>query len=113
LFDGDRVSGVVDFGALRIECVAADLARLLGSLVGDDAQRWRLGLAAYEEVRPLHDNERRLVAAFDAANVVLSGMNWLRWICLEQRQFESRQRVLSRLDEILLRLERPTAPAVE
>ncbi len=39
LFSGDRVSGIVDFGSLRPDNVATDVARLLGSLVGDDRSR--------------------------------------------------------------------------
>ena len=34
LFAGDRVSGIVDFGAMRFETVAGDVARLLDSLAG-------------------------------------------------------------------------------
>jgi Ser/Thr protein kinase RdoA (MazF antagonist) len=33
LFVGDQVTGIIDFGAMRIESVAGDIARLLGSLV--------------------------------------------------------------------------------
>src|SRR5262249_47353632 len=50
LFEGERVSGLIDFGAMAIDCVAADIARLLGSLVGDNVQPWLQGLNAYERV---------------------------------------------------------------
>lgn len=105
LFVGERVSGLVDFGALRAETVATDIARLLGSLCGDAADDWQLGLAAYQEVRPLSTAETLLVSAFDRANVLLSGMNWLDWIYLEGRQFTDRAAVEARLDENLSRLE--------
>ncbi len=36
LFLGDGVSGLVDFGGMRADTVAGDIARLLGSLVADD-----------------------------------------------------------------------------
>jgi homoserine kinase type II len=113
LFDGERVSGVVDFGAMRNESVASDIARLLGSLVADDSYLRRIGLEAYCEARPLSEHEQRLLPVFDASEVLLSGMNWLRWICLEGRQFDQPQRVLVRLDEILLRIERPPGILVE
>lgn len=113
LFQGDCVSGVVDFGASRIECVAADLSRLLGSFAGEERAVWQDGLAAYEAVRPLAEAERRLVKAFDESGVVLSGMNWLRWICLERRLFDQPERILPRLDEILSRLDRPRTLIVE
>src|SRR5262249_15177817 len=36
LFDGDALTGLIDFGAVKPDHVAVDLARMLGSLVGDD-----------------------------------------------------------------------------
>ncbi len=39
LFLDGRVSGLVDFGAMQIDCAAADISRLLGSLVADDKPR--------------------------------------------------------------------------
>jgi homoserine kinase type II len=105
LFTGERVSGVVDFGALRVETVAGDIARLLGSLAGDDPQQRQQGIDAYKDLRPLSSAEQELVEVFDTSLVLLAGMNWLRWIFHEQRQFERPQAVIERLDEILLRLE--------
>ncbi len=106
LFVGDRVSGLIDFGAMRPDSVATDLARLVGSLVGDDAPGWQHALSAYERVRPLSLAEALLVTAFDQANVLLSGMNWLEWIYLDQRTFDDRGAVEARLDENLARLAR-------
>lgn len=105
LFQGPRVSGLIDFGAMRPDNVATDVARLLGSLVGDDAAGWRAGLAAYEAVRPLSANEALLVTAFDRASVLLSGIHWLRWSFVEERRFDDPEAVLGRVDQILGRLE--------
>jgi homoserine kinase type II len=80
LFTGDRVTGVIDFGAVAIGSPAADISRLLGSMVGDDRHRWELGLAAYESVRPLTDDEREAVRFFDSTGIVLSAANWLLWL---------------------------------
>jgi homoserine kinase type II len=103
-FEGDKVTGIVDFGALRVECVCGDIVRLLGSLVEDDARGWEVGLAAYESVRPLNDVERCLLPAFDSSTVVLSAVNWLRWIYAEGREFEQPDAVRHRLREIESRL---------
>ena len=84
--------------------MATDIARLLGSLARDQREDWETGLAAYQELRPLEAHERRLVHTFDESTVLLSGMNWLRWICLEQRRFEQPAEVIARLDEIVTRL---------
>ena len=109
LFSGNRVTGLIDFGAMRMETVAGDLARLLGSLAGDDPQRWQLGLTAYEEVRRLEAAERVLIAIYDRSAVALSGMNWLWWLAIERRQFENREAILKRLDDNADRLARLAA----
>lgn len=106
LFTGERVTGLVDFGALREDHVAADITRLLGSLVRDDQDGWQAGLAAYEERRQLSFTEARIVAAYDQSAVLLSGLNWLQWLYLEGRQFDNPQRVQQRLAEIVERLAR-------
>lgn len=111
LFVGDEVSGLVDFGALRPESVAADLARLLGSLAGDDGSDWQLGLEAYQKIRPLSVAEALLVTAFDRSQVLLASLSWLEWIYLEGRRFDDRTAVLARLDENLERLAKLTARA--
>jgi homoserine kinase type II len=80
LYTGNRVTGIIDFGAADVTSPAADIARLLGSMVGDDRQRWSAGLAAYESVRPLTDDERKAVRFFDSSGVVLSAANWLEWL---------------------------------
>lgn len=105
LLEGDQVTALVDFGAMGWENVAADAARLLGSMAGNDTRRWRMGLAAYEAVRPLSPAELLLVKTLDMSTAVMSGPTWIDWICRQHRTFENRQAVLHRLDEILARLE--------
>jgi homoserine kinase type II len=104
LFTGNEVSGLVDFGAMRVDDVAIDVARLLGSMAMDDANAWADGLQAYENIRPLSDVERQLVHVFDRANVTISGLNWIGWICRDRRKFERPEAVLGRMDHILSRL---------
>jgi Ser/Thr protein kinase RdoA (MazF antagonist) len=104
LFDGNRVTGLIDFGAMQIEIPPGDVARLLGSLVGDDAGDWREGLAAYSARRPLTDQETAAVSALDASGTILAGCNWIRWIYIDGRQFENRQQVTARLAQLLSRL---------
>ena len=104
LFNGSKVSAFVDFGAMRIDSVAVDLARLLGSLVGDAADRWQFGIQAYQEVHPIAAEDQAKLASIDLANSILSGANWIRWIYVERRRFENGQAVQARLEQILERL---------
>jgi homoserine kinase type II len=105
LFDGDEVSGIVDFGSMRPDNTGADIARLLGSLAGDNRDDWRRGLTAYESVRPLSEDELAVISAFDRSLVLMGGIQWLEWIYLERREFANRAAVLARIDELLSRLQ--------
>jgi homoserine kinase type II len=109
LFDGDTVTGLIDFGAMQIDTPAGDVARLLGSLVGDDRTGWREGLAAYTAVRPLSERELRAVSALDSSGVLLAGCNWIEWIYIEGRQFENHEQVLGRFRQIVSRLQHQAA----
>jgi len=104
LFEGDRVTGIVDFGSMRVESPVGDVARLLGSLVGDDSPRRQTGLEAYESVRSLGDRERKVLPAFDHSEVLLSAINWLDWLYRQGRQFDTWQAVLSRIRCLTARL---------
>lgn len=105
LYEGDRVSGLIDFGSMQPDNVAADVARLLGSLAGDDPRLWELGLKTYEVCRPLSTAELELVRAFDRSTVLMAGLNWLDWVFRQRRRFERRRAVVERVDAILNRLE--------
>lgn len=103
LFSGDAVTGIVDFGAVDVDTPATDVARLLGSLVGDDAAGWMEGLQAYEQQRPLLPAERQAVSALDAAGTILAGCNWIQWVFIDGRKFENRGQVVARLERLRAR----------
>ncbi len=105
LFTGDEVTGLIDPYAARSDSVVTDVARLVGSLPGDDRALWEAGLDAYQQIRSLSPTEQALVEVFDQTGVLLSGMTWLDWICLEGRVFDEREKVIARLRTIVGRLE--------
>ncbi len=105
LFEGDRLTGLVDFGAMRIDTPATDIARLLGSLT-KEPDAWQRGLAAYEHVRPLTRQDRSLVSWYYRSGLLLSALSWLDWLVLERRDFADREAALARWDELLADLER-------
>ncbi len=105
LFTGQRVTGLVDFEAMRLDTVACDMARLLGSMVMDDPAGWQTGLSAYEAVAgPLDPAERQLIEVFDRSTVVLAPLNWIEWIFLQRRQFENPPAVVDRMRQWVARL---------
>ena len=106
LFQGDKVTGMIDPSAARTDTVAADIARLAGSLIGDDRAAWDFALDAYRSVAPLSDTEARLVGVLDRSGVLLSGMIWLERAEFWQAQpSESQVRILNRVERIAQRAE--------
>ncbi len=104
LFTENEVTGLIDYGAARTDTVAADISRLLGSLIGDHSEQRRIALDAYEKLRPLSLNEHRLISMLDLSNVLLSGLVWLRRRYVEHLPIDSESRVLERLQRIAKRL---------
>jgi Ser/Thr protein kinase RdoA (MazF antagonist) len=104
LFDGDRITGLVDFGAMDVDTVAADLARLLLEWVGPDRAARAQALGSYAAIRPLDDVETALVEAFEASAALLTGGHWLRWHFVEGRSFDGPSAVTEGLHRGLDRL---------
>lgn len=96
LFDADEVTGIVDPSACRTENIATDLARLLGSLIGDDRNQWQFALDCYSKYRTLSADELRLIRVLDRSATVLSPLTWLRRKYIDQQRLDE-QTVLTRL----------------
>ncbi len=107
LFVGDRVSGLIDFGSLRLDSIATDFARLVGSLVDDDERQWRLALDAYRSAGNFAQGNVSLIGVIDGSSQVIAGLNWVRWLFVEKRSFENQTLVDDRLKRILRRLSHP------
>jgi Ser/Thr protein kinase RdoA (MazF antagonist) len=85
LFEGDTLTGLVDYGGMKIDHVGVDLARMLGSLVGNDVEMWSLGLNAYRGVREFSAEEEALARAIDETGTIIGVVNWLLWIYRDGR----------------------------
>ncbi len=105
LFIDDRVTGLVDFGAMQIDSVSCDLARMLGSLVADDRSAFDEAVERYAQTRPLNHHERHLIPLLDLSGVLLGAINWLTWLMVDQRQFDAKDTVNQRLEFLARRLE--------
>ncbi|MSQ93274.1 MAG: hypothetical protein EXR98_01815 [Gemmataceae bacterium] len=104
LFTGDTVTGLIDFGSVKIDHVAVDLARLLGSLIGNDGALWEAALDAYDQLRPLSAEERALAHDLDRTGTILAATHWLRWLYHEGRVYERPAAVVERLAHLIQRL---------
>jgi homoserine kinase type II len=106
LFEDDRLTGIVDYGSVKVDHPAVDLARMLGSLMADDDEGWRLGLEAYRRVRPFGGHEEKLARMLDRTGTIIGVANWVRWLSDGTRELADRRSAAKRLDMLVARLER-------
>lgn len=108
LFSGTRVTGIVDYGALAWDSVAADVARLAGGLAHVDRGRFHQAVIAYERTRSLTDYEHRLVEVLHTCDALLSGLQWLLWLFVDGMKFDDQKRVHQRLETLAQRVKAMT-----
>lgn len=99
LFTGESVTGLVDFGAMGMESVSGDLARLIVEWGGRHSGFRRAALDAYGAIRPLEAMEIKLIDVFERSTALLGAGHWLRWHFLEGREFEDAGAVLRRVEK--------------
>jgi homoserine kinase type II len=104
LFQNGRLTGLIDFGAMGIDCVAADLARLLSDWIGTDPQVRNSALDEYAAIHPLGEVEWTLVRTFERSLSLLGAGHWVRWHFVEKRPFHDPQAVRRGLERGLERL---------
>jgi Ser/Thr protein kinase RdoA (MazF antagonist) len=93
LFSGHRVSGLIDYGGVRTDNVAFDLARLTGSLVRTTVP-WRpVMMNAYRRIRPLGGEESEFADMLYDVGPIIGLMTWLRWLYVEGRQIANKDAV--------------------
>ena len=109
-FDADRVTALIDFGAMRIDSVACDLARLLGSMLDGDQAKIDFCLNQYANSRPLNENEIQLIFCLLYSSSMIGIANWLTWILVDGRNFESSSEVKSRISQLFDRFSRTVRP---
>lgn len=106
LFTGDVVTGIVDYGAMANDHPAADLARLLGEVVGDDDPLLAVGVAAYRAAGGEAEVTVELVRLLDRTGVVGSVVGWLRRLTSTKQSPATLSAVTSRLMKLTARLEK-------
>ena len=110
LFEGDRLTGLVDFGAMGVDSPSVDLARLLSEWVGTDRVARHQALDAYNAVRPLSTREVEAIDIFTESAAWLGPARWVRWHYIERRPFTDPDAVHRGLERSLARLLERLAP---
>ncbi len=87
LFLRDEVSGIIDYGAMNVDCPAIDLARLLGSLEPADPDARERGVGLYLRCCNSCELDWSLVDKLDQVGTILACGQWYDWLVAEHRQF--------------------------
>ncbi|MCG8650598.1 MAG: phosphotransferase [Pirellulales bacterium] len=109
LFEGGKVSGLIDFDAIREDTPVADLARWVGSFEasGGIDQVWDAALAGYFQISPsppetVGDPHGSLGRDIAFATTWIGLANWVVWMVVDMRQFSATEdRVVSRIGQLI------------
>ena len=87
LFEDNCVSGVVDFGAVRMDEPATDVARMLGSLHPFESDVRSAAVERYNARCTQEPVSFARVDLLDRSATLLTALQWLQWLVLERRKF--------------------------
>jgi Ser/Thr protein kinase RdoA (MazF antagonist) len=104
LFEGDRVSGIIDFGAMATDHPAVDLARWLGDVANSDDALFEVGLSAYRTIRPAFDASDAFVRLLSRTGAVCSVLGWLVRLAVRRERPIDPLAVSARLDSLVSRV---------
>jgi Ser/Thr protein kinase RdoA (MazF antagonist) len=110
LFTGNELTGIIDYGAMKEDHVAVDLARLLGDLAGDDDAAFAAGLAAYAAAGGILDRPAKFVRDLDQTGTLCGIIGWIRRTISDGRFDFASARIAARIRWLCSRFEpRPAA----
>ncbi len=89
LFDDENVSGIIDFGATRLDEPAVDLARMLGSLHPFECDVRQTAVEDYNRKRASFTVDPERVDLLDRSGTLLTALQWMKWLILERRKFNA------------------------
>jgi len=77
LFNHHKISGFVDYNAMRKDCREVDVSRMISSFAGDDYAMWTDGLNAYSAKSQIN---YLVCRKLDILGTIGSFYRWLNWL---------------------------------
>ncbi|MEZ6092443.1 MAG: phosphotransferase [Pirellulaceae bacterium] len=92
-----RVSGIIDYDAVRVDTPAADLARFISSC-GEVPSSWVVdAVRVYRESCRFCKHSESLIPLLMTSTSLIACANWTQWLCLEGRVFDAgREKAINR-----------------
>lgn len=108
LFEAERVTGIIDFGAMAIDSHAVDLARLLVDYAGADDTLFEAGLSAYRRCVDAFDVSDELVFLLARSGAICSVLGWLVRLIVRREPVYEEVSITSRLTRLTTHIEQIT-----
>lgn len=81
LFDGDGLTGIIDFTASKISWPGLDLSRSLGTFLLDEDPRWESAVERYRSVAGPNEIEFNDIRVTHRVSTLLSAMHYVELAC--------------------------------
>ena len=104
-FDADRVSGIIDSGAMAADHPAVDLARLLGDYAGIDDGLFRVGMNAYRGTNHTFEPSDEFVQLLARTGAACSVLGWLVRLVLRREPVRDPRATAARLAALVARVD--------
>ena len=93
LFEGDQLTGIIDFTASKISWPGLDLARSLGTFLLDEDPRWDAAIERYRSAMGQKDIDLRDVRVTHRVSTILSAMHYVEIACEHPESLQARNRI--------------------
>ncbi|MEQ1904725.1 MAG: phosphotransferase [Pirellulaceae bacterium] len=105
LFVDDRLSGIIDYGAMRIDSVCCDWARVIASLRINGKIPWDQSFEILSQYVSLSDVDLAMIRWLSDCGTMLGVTNWIDWLFVEGREFHDRNSAIERFRVLCGQLE--------
>ncbi|HXD84932.1 MAG TPA: aminoglycoside phosphotransferase family protein [Urbifossiella sp.] len=105
LYTGNEVTGIIDYGAMKIDNAAVDLARMLGDFVGDDDAQLAAGVEAYRAANTAFRLPTEFVRLLDRTGVLGGAIVWMLRFIEDSALFDRSPAALQRFANLVERID--------
>lgn len=105
LFTDEKLTGLVDYGAMQMDRVECDWARCLGSLRMQGFIPWQDARDVMNALPGLPHLDWALINWLHLTGTILGWLNWCQWLFLEGQQFAQSEKARARMEALVCQLE--------
>ncbi len=105
LFVDDKLSGIIDYGAMRVDSVCCDWARVIASLRIERKIPWDNSFEILRQKVGLSEVDIAMIRWLSECGTMLGVANWIEWLFVEGHEFHDRNSAIERFRVLCGQLE--------